>query len=91
MVGGVNRIIGGILIHSIRRDASICGATHFPEIQNFCLGGYVSEPFGVDPVFKPATGSFNPDMSELDMLRAYNCTQDFGGDAVRLQMLNHNR
>lgn len=91
MVGGVNRIIGGILIHSIRRDASICDATRFPEIQNFCLGGYVSEPFGVDPVFKPATGSFNPDMSELDMLRAYNCTQDFGGDAVRLQMLNHNR
>lgn len=83
LVGGFNRIIGGILIHSLRRDASICEATRFPEIQNFCLGGYVSGPFGVDPVFKPATASFNPDMSEIDMLRGYNCTEDYGSDAVR--------
>ena len=83
LVGGFNRIIGGILLHSVRRDASICDATRFPEIQNFCLGDYVVEPFGVDPVFKPATDSFNPDLSELDMLRAYNCTEDFGSDAVR--------
>eukprot|EP00892_Ulva_mutabilis_P001573 jgi/Ulvmu1/11416/UM075_0078.1 len=82
VIGGFNRIIGGILIHSIRRDASICDTTRFPEIQNFCFGDYVSEPFGVDPVFKPATGSFNPDMSELDMLQAYNCTEDFGSDAI---------
>lgn len=83
LVGGFNRIIGGILLHSVRRDASICDVTRFPEIQNFCLGDYVVEPFGVDPVFKPATDSFNPDLSELDMLRAYNCTEDFGSDAVR--------
>jgi hypothetical protein len=81
-VGTNNRVIGGMLIHTRRRQEQECKYTRFPDIQNICMGVFVDDSFGVDPVFKLATESFNPDVSAADMLRIYNCSDTFGNSAV---------
>jgi hypothetical protein len=68
----------------VKRALDTCENTRYPNINSICLGDVVSDPFGTDPTFKPATASYNPELTEIDMLRAYNCSQVYGSDAVRL-------
>lgn len=82
-VGTGNRIVGGMLIHTTRREEQECEQTRFENIANICMGGAITLAFGADPVFKPDTESFDPDLASADMLRIYNCSADFGPDAVR--------
>lgn len=81
-VGTSNRVVGGMLIHTTRRQEQECAKTRFPDIQNLCMGNTVTDSFGVDPSFKSGTPSFDPDLSIADMLQIYNCTAAFGDSAV---------
>ena len=82
--GGRNSIIGGMRLHVVRRETKDCENTRFPNVQNICFGDVTTAPFGTNPALKPATESFNPDLTDLDVLAAYNCSAVFGTEAVRL-------
>lgn len=75
-------MIGGMLLHAVRRETLDCPNTRYKNVQSICFGDETAVPYGADPSFKPASLSFNPDLTELDMLAAYNCTSSFGSGAV---------
>jgi hypothetical protein len=86
-IGGRNRMIGGMLLHVVRRETRDCKNTRYPNVQSLCFGDITTVPYGADPSFKPAVISFNPDLTEIDMLAAYNCTAAFGSEAVRPSLM----
>lgn len=82
-------MIGGMLLHAVRRETKDCEDSRYQNLHSICFGAVTEEPYGSDPSFKPATLSFNPDLTELDMLAAYNCTASFGTEAVRICVVHH--
>jgi len=51
-LAGKNKIVGGLLVHQVRRKAEECN-TAFPYLQKTCRGtkDISDDPFGVDPAF----------------------------------------
>jgi hypothetical protein len=59
-----------------------CDKSRFDQIQSKCTGALDIQPYGVDPVFKLGTASYNPDLNDANnsiVLNYYNCSTLRGG------------
>ncbi|EFJ46305.1 hypothetical protein VOLCADRAFT_93448 [Volvox carteri f. nagariensis] len=77
-VGLTNRVISGLLLHQTRTNVTECPKSKFDKIQKTCTGPQTIASFGVDPVFKRGTTSYNPDFDDVNdakVLEVYNCTK----------------
>ncbi|PNH05688.1 hypothetical protein TSOC_008032 [Tetrabaena socialis] len=63
-VGLTNRVIAGLLLHQTRTNETLCPESKFDKIQKTCTGPQTVASFGVDPVFKRGTSSYNPDYDD---------------------------
>ncbi|GAQ79658.1 Ca2+-modulated nonselective cation channel polycystin [Klebsormidium nitens] len=57
-----NRVLGGLLIHQTRYRGSPCTSKRFLNLFQSCGSGTSTEPYGVDPVFVPASPLYNIDV-----------------------------
>ncbi|GLI64894.1 hypothetical protein VaNZ11_008286 [Volvox africanus] len=79
-VGLTNRVIAGLLLHQTRTDVTNCTKSKFEAIQRLCTGQSSRSSYGVDPVFKRGTTSYNPDFDDggstesPQVVTFYNCS-----------------
>ncbi|GIL44962.1 hypothetical protein Vafri_2402 [Volvox africanus] len=79
-VGLTNRVIAGLLLHQTRTDVTNCAKSKFDAIQRLCTGQPSKASYGVDPVFKRGTTSYNPDFDDGGSTKSpqvvpfYNCS-----------------
>ncbi|GLC33126.1 hypothetical protein PLESTB_000367500 [Pleodorina starrii] len=76
-VGLTNRVISGLLLHQTRTNLTLCPESKFDQIQKTCTGPQTIASYGVDPVFKRGTTSYNPDFDDaagIKVLEFYNCS-----------------
>ncbi|GFR50551.1 hypothetical protein Agub_g12825 [Astrephomene gubernaculifera] len=76
-VGLTNRVIAGLLLHQTRTNETLCPESKFDKIQKTCTGPETISSYGVDPVFKRGTTSYNSDFDDVDgakVLGFYNCS-----------------
>lgn len=55
-----------------------CSSSKFATIQGSCTGAASLAPYGVDPVFKRGTSSYDPDLDDADgaiVTQYYNCSE----------------
>lgn len=55
-----------------------CASSKFAAIQGSCTGPPSLAPFGVDPVFKRGTSSYDPDLDDAEgriVEQHYNCSE----------------
>ncbi|GIL76287.1 hypothetical protein Vretimale_5865 [Volvox reticuliferus] len=79
-VGLTNRVIAGLLLHQTRTNVTNCAKSKFEAIQRLCTGQLTTASYGVDPVFKRGTTSYNPDFDDggssesSQVVAFYNCS-----------------
>ncbi|KAG2499695.1 hypothetical protein HYH03_002630 [Edaphochlamys debaryana] len=76
-VGLTNRVVGGMLLHQVRTNETLCPDSKFNKIQKTCTGPRTLASYGVDPVFKRGTTLYDPDMEDADYTKVvsiYNCS-----------------
>uniref|UniRef100_A0A7S0YB92 Polycystin cation channel PKD1/PKD2 domain-containing protein n=1 Tax=Polytomella parva TaxID=51329 RepID=A0A7S0YB92_9CHLO len=76
-IGLTNRLVGGMFLHVTRVNETTCASSKFNNLQNTCTGERSIIPYGVDPVFKMGTQSYNPSLDDpagLIVTQYYNCS-----------------
>ncbi|KAG2493793.1 hypothetical protein HYH03_008013 [Edaphochlamys debaryana] len=89
-VGLTNRVIAGLLLHQTRTNDTLCPESKFDKIQKTCSGPRTVTPFGVDPVFKRGTTSYNADFDDVNgtqVINFYNCSV-LGNPTYNVAFLN---
>ena len=75
-VGLNNRIVAGILLHTVRTKPTKCPESRFADIENDCRREKSTESYGVDPIFKAGTTLYDPDLDNAESaIRFYNCSE----------------
>lgn len=65
-IGLSNKLLAGMLLHSSRRDRSVCENDPFLSKEASCFGGRSTTPFGIDPVFKRGAELYQPDLDTTE-------------------------
>ncbi|MEW5311378.1 MAG: hypothetical protein WDW38_003099 [Sanguina aurantia] len=76
-LGLTNRVIGGMLLHQTRSNETACDPSKFDTIQQTCTGPETIVAYGIDPVFKSGTVSYNGYLDDANgtiVLQYYNCS-----------------
>jgi hypothetical protein len=85
-IGLSNKLLAGMLLHTTRRERTMCENDPFLSADSGCYGGSSTAPYGIDPVFKRGAELYEPDFDTPEEKEIYyNCSDIRGTPTFNVQ------